>query len=130
MIETYELTLRGEFSAAHQIRLHDGSLEPMHGHNWRVEVELSAKSLDSIGIVADFVMLERRLKDVLARYHNCSLNAHADYAKLNPTTEHVAKAIATHFGEGLPKEVKLDRVRVWETSNCAAAFVPVGDEPY
>lgn len=129
MFGTYELTLRGEFSAAHQIRLHDGSMEPLHGHNWRVEVELSAKSLDSIGIVADFVMLERRLKDVLARYHNCSLNAHPDFAELNPTTEHVARSIAIHIGEGLPNDVSLARVRVWETSNCAAAFIPLGDVP-
>lgn len=130
MIGTYELTLRGEFAAAHQIRLHDGTMEPLHGHNWRVEVELSAKSLDNIGIVADFVMLERRLKDVLARYHNCSLNDHVDFAELNPTTEHVAQSIAIHFGDGLPKEVNLERVRVWETSNCAAAFVPLGDVPW
>ena len=130
MLGTFELTLRGEFAAAHQIRLHDGSLEPLHGHNWRVEDELSYKSLDSIGIVADFVMLERRLKDVRERYHNCSLTTHPDFAELNPTTEHVAQLIANQFGEGLPKEVNLDRVRVWETSNCAAAFVPMGDVPY
>jgi len=127
---TYELTLRGEFSAAHQIRLHDGSLEPLHGHNWRVEVELAARKLDSIGIVADFVTLERRLKDTLAVYHNCSLNQHADFKELNPTTEHVAGRIAERFGGDLPEDLHLTRVRVWETPNCAATFVPLGEVPW
>lgn len=130
MLGAYELTLRGEFAAAHRIRLYDGSLEPLHGHNWRVEVELSAKKLDAIGIVADFVELERRLKDILARYHNCSLNDHSDFAETNPTTEHVARAIAIQFSEGLPEQVTLARVRVWETSNCAASFIPLGDVPW
>lgn len=127
MSGTYELTLRGEFSAAHQIRLHDGTIEPLHGHNWRVEVELAAPSLDSIGIVADFVTLERRLREVLSRYHNCSLNDHPDFVASNPTTEHVARAIAIQFGRVLNEKVSLARVRVWETSACAAAFLPLGD---
>lgn len=121
---TYELTLRGEFSAAHQIRLYDGSIEPLHGHNWRVEVDLAAAELDSIEVVADFVILERRLNDVLAGYHNCSLNDHPDFAAVNPTTEQVARVIAARFAEGLPAPVRLKRVRVWETSHCAASYLP------
>jgi len=121
---TYELTLRGEFSAAHQIRLYDGSLEPLHGHNWRVEVDLAATELDAIGVVADFVELERRLKAVLRGFHDCFLNEHADLAAVNPTTEHVARTIAVRFADGLPAAVRLKRVRVWETSNCAASYLP------
>jgi len=124
MSGTYELTLRGEFSAAHQIRLYDGKLEPLHGHNWRVEVDLAADRLDAIGVVADFVALERQLKHVLAGLHDCFLNEHPDLAGVNPTTEHVARTIGKRFADGLPAAVRLKRVRVWETSNCAAAYLP------
>ena len=47
------------FSAAHQLRLYDGSLEPLHGHNWQVKVTVVAAKLDSIGVVMDFHELER-----------------------------------------------------------------------
>ena len=124
MSGTYVLTLRGEFSAAHQIRLYDGSMEPLHGHNWRVGAEWAAKSLDSIGIVADFVALERRLKEILAAFHNCSLNAHPDFQVTNSTTEHVARTIAESFAKGLAPPIRLKRVRVWETANCAASYLP------
>jgi len=121
---TFELTLRGEFSDDHQIRLYDGKLETLHGHNWRVEVDLAAGGLDTIGVVADFVMLERQLKAILASFHDCFLNEHPDLAAVNPTTEHVARAIAVRFAEGLSAVVRLKRVRVWETSNCAASYLP------
>ena len=124
MAGTFELTLRGEFSAAHRIRLYDGGLEPLHGHNWRVEIDLAGAKLDAIGVVADFVMLERQLETILAGYHDCFLNEHADLSAVNPTTENVACAIAKRVGEGLPAAVRLKRVRVWETSNCAASYLP------
>src|SRR4051812_27370017 len=34
----FEITTTRTFSAAHQLRLPDGSIEPLHGHNWRVKV--------------------------------------------------------------------------------------------
>jgi 6-pyruvoyltetrahydropterin/6-carboxytetrahydropterin synthase len=34
----FDITATRTFSAAHQLRLYDGSLEPLHGHNWVVRV--------------------------------------------------------------------------------------------
>ena len=56
-----ELVLKAAFSAAHRLRMYDGSLEPLHGHNWQVEVFLVGSTLDAIGVVADF-----RSRDVAA----------------------------------------------------------------
>ena len=50
----FEITVVREFAAAHQIRLLDGSLEPLHGHNWRLSVTVAADKLDGIGTVMDF----------------------------------------------------------------------------
>src|SRR5262245_35997679 len=109
---TYELTLRGEFSAAHQIRLYDGQLEPLHGHNWRVEIELTAERLDSIGVAADFVPLQRGLQAVLAGLHDTFLNDLQAFGGLNTTTEHVAKHICERFAPSVPAGVRIARVRV------------------
>ena len=38
----FEITTTRTFAAAHQLRLYDGSLEPLHGHNWRVQVTVCA----------------------------------------------------------------------------------------
>lgn len=121
---SYELTLRGEFSAAHQIRLYDGQLEPLHGHNWRVEIDLAAPGLDRIGVVADFVALQRGLQAVLAGLHDTFINDLPAFNGVNPTTEQVARHICERFAPSVPQGVRIVRVRVWETSGCAAAFLP------
>ena len=43
----FEITTIRGFSAAHQLRLYDGSLEPLHGHNWRVKVTVSAAEVEA-----------------------------------------------------------------------------------
>ena len=70
----FEITTTRRFSAAHQLRLYDGSLEPLHGHNWRVKVTVSAAKLDRIGVVMDFHELERLVDAVTMPLHNRHLN--------------------------------------------------------
>jgi 6-pyruvoyltetrahydropterin/6-carboxytetrahydropterin synthase len=118
----YELTTTRYFSAAHQLRLYDGSLEPLHGHNWRVEVCVEADRLDAIGVVMDFHELERLVDLVVLPMHNRHLNDLETFVELNPSTEHVA----LHIGRSLelPAAVRLLWVRVWETPENSACYRP------
>src|SRR5882762_905009 len=105
----FEITTTRTFSAAHQLRLYDGSLEPLHGHNWRVRVTVAADRLDAIGVVMDFHELERLLDVLVAPLHNRHLNEVPPFStELNPTTEHVA----LHIGRSLrlPATVRLASV--------------------
>src|SRR4051812_12401889 len=98
------------FAAAHQLRLYDGSLEPLHGHNWRVEVTVSARALDAIGVVMDFHELERLVDEVVRPMHNRHLNELPAFAQANPSTENVASHIANSVR--LPQGIRLERVEV------------------
>src|SRR5262245_20895846 len=109
----YELVLESEFSAAHRLKLHDGRMEPLHGHNWRVEVYLTAAKLDSAGLVADFVVLQENLTRVTQELHDTCLNDLPAFAAANPSTELVAKHICDRFAQTLPAGVRVTRVRVW-----------------
>jgi 6-pyruvoyltetrahydropterin/6-carboxytetrahydropterin synthase len=108
------------FSAAHQLRLSDGSLEPLHGHNWRVEVTVAAASLDSIGVVMDFHELERLVDQIIQPIHNHHLNELPAFAKMNPSAENVALHVATNLR--LPADVRLESVQVWETPENSAIY--------
>jgi 6-pyruvoyltetrahydropterin/6-carboxytetrahydropterin synthase len=120
----YELVLESEFSAAHRLRLDGGRLEPMHGHNWRVEVFLDAARLDSAGLVADFVVLQENLTRITQELHDTCLNDLPAFAACNPSTELIAKHICDRFAPMLPAGVQVAKVRVWETRQCAAAYLP------
>lgn len=122
----YELLLESEFSAAHRLRLHDGEFEPLHGHNWRVEVFMESPKLDSVGLVADFVVLQENLSRLTRELHNTTLNDHPAFNSANPSTELIAKFLHDRIAPTLPGGVRLTKVRVWETRQCAAAYVRDG----
>src|SRR5213075_3157204 len=111
----FQITTTRHFSAAHQLRLYDGSVEPLHGHNWKVKVVVSAGKLDEIGVVMDFHELERMVAQVVGSMHNRNLNELNAFESMNPSAENVAWLIGQKIV--LPKSVRLVSVEVWETSD-------------
>lgn len=122
----YEITIVKAFAAAHAIRLPDGSLEPVHGHNWPVEVSVASNGLDGIETVMDFHVLEKAIDALLAKVHNRHLNEVEPFigTKVNPTAERVAWWIANQIRLTLPEGVKLTQVRVGEAPGCFATYRP------
>jgi 6-pyruvoyltetrahydropterin/6-carboxytetrahydropterin synthase len=122
----FEISTTREFSAAHALRLYDNSLEPLHGHNWRVRVSVAAPQLDSIGVVMDFHELERLVDEIIRPFHNANLNDVSPFAAgaLNPSAENVALHIGRSLAAVLSGSVRLTRVEVWETSTNLATYVP------
>lgn len=118
----FELTLEAEFSAAHRLRLYDGEYEPLHGHNWRVEVFYEGDQLDSIGVVADFTVLQARLRELIAPMHDRYLNELPAFAETNPSAENVARHIFGALNATPVAGARLASVRVWEAAGCAAAY--------
>lgn len=109
----FEISVTRTFSAAHALRLYDGSMEPVHGHNWQVEVTVASTQLDAIGVVMDFHELERRVDQIILPWHNRHLNDAVDFADLNPSAENVAVVVSRKLS--LPGSVRLAGVKVWET---------------
>ncbi len=120
----FQISTTRSFAAAHALRFPDGSVEPTHGHNWRVKVTVSADTLDPLGCVMDFHELERIVDLVVTPWHNRFLNEMFPFDReLNPSTENVAYEVARSM-EALPKGVKLLSVEVWETDTNAAIYQP------
>jgi 6-pyruvoyltetrahydropterin/6-carboxytetrahydropterin synthase len=118
----FEIQTNHEFAASHQLRLYDGALEQLHGHNWRVRVTVSAEKLDHVGLVMDFHKLERLVDQVLAPMRERHLNEVAAFAGMNPSAENVAQYIAGKVQ--LPGNVRLKSVEVWETPGNCAVYRP------
>ena len=118
----FDITATRHFSAAHQLRLYDGALEPLHGHNWEVRVTVSAQKLDAIGVVMDFHELDRLLGEIIGPMHNSHLNDLPSFKARNASTENVALVIGENLK--LPAGVKLVAVEVWETAENSAIYRP------
>ncbi|MEW6074360.1 MAG: 6-carboxytetrahydropterin synthase [Planctomycetota bacterium] len=61
---------RFKFSAAHFLVFPDGTAERLHGHNYRVSVEIEA-SLSRFGLVLDFQDVKPILQELVAEYDEC-----------------------------------------------------------
>jgi len=118
----FQISTTRQFSAAHRLRLEDGSLEPLHGHNWQVRVVVQSGGLDAAGMVMDFHFLEQLVDDVIKVMHNTHLNELAAFEQVNPTAENVALYIGRSLR--LPASVKLGHVEVWETAENSAVYRP------
>jgi 6-pyruvoyltetrahydropterin/6-carboxytetrahydropterin synthase len=125
-MDKYELLVQTEFTAAHRLRMHDGKLEPAHSHNWRVEVFLEGEVLDAAGLLADFTVLQRGLSLICDGLRDRLLNELPAFAGRNPSTEAVAKHLHDGFAPLVTANVRVTKVRVWETNGCAAAYIPGG----
>ena len=121
----YEIEVHDEFSAAHFLKLYDGSWERRHGHNWKVSVVMRSEKLDSMGVVADFEALKPGLKKTLAEFSEISINDHPEFKneKLNPSTENIAKVIYEKLSTNFKSQnAKIMKVTVWETPDASASY--------
>ncbi|MCC7147359.1 MAG: 6-pyruvoyl tetrahydropterin synthase family protein [Phycisphaeraceae bacterium] len=123
----FEITVTGQFTATHAIRLYDGSWEQPHPHLWRVRVTVAAERLDSIGVVMDFHELEGMIRAIVQPAENGNLNKVAPFSGpggVNPTAEEVAGWIGREIHKRLPAGRLLKSVRIREAEGCEGVYRP------
>jgi len=118
----YELRIERVFTAAHALRLYDGSLEDSHTHDWQTFIHVTSAELDEIEVVMDFHELEQIVDAALQPLHQKNLNDLDAFAKVNPSAERVAEHIYQAIAPHLPPAVTLARVTVTEAPGCRASF--------
>jgi 6-pyruvoyltetrahydropterin/6-carboxytetrahydropterin synthase len=118
----YEISAETTFSASHQLRGYKADLEPLHGHNFKVEAFVTAEVVPESGLVMDFLELEARLKEVVAPYEHRHINDIPPFDRENPSTENLARFIHGELLRRLPPKVILRRVRVWEAPTYSASY--------
>lgn len=121
----YYVSAVQHFSAAHSLRGYQGKCENLHGHNYKVEVELKGLELTKSGMVVDFTDLRSALDTILSRMDHKHLNEIKPFDRINPTAENIAKLV---YEEMLlkfsAKKIKVSQVVVWESEGCKATYGP------
>ncbi len=94
------------FSSAHSLRGYQGNCEELHGHNWKVGVQIAAETLDNLGMVIDFKVLKQKLHQIIQRLDHKHLNDLPPFDALNPSSEN----IAFYIFQELKKSLTHDRM--------------------
>ena len=110
------------FEAAHRLPRHDGKCARLHGHSWRMVVEVESPVLcesgPKTGMVTDFGDIKKAVAPLLeSRLDHHYLNEIPGLE--NPTSENLAKWI---WGKLKPNLPQLSKVVVRETCTCGAIY--------
>jgi 6-pyruvoyltetrahydropterin/6-carboxytetrahydropterin synthase len=121
----YELKVITSFSAAHQLKEFEGACENLHGHNWKIEVYVTSKTLGEAGIVMDFRVLKKHVNAVMADLDHKFLNDLEAFKDQNPSSENIARYVAERLSVSIDDpEIKVGRVTAWESENSCATYYP------
>lgn len=123
MAARYTMKVVTDFSAAHALRGYEGPCARLHGHNWKVEVEVEARELDGIGMGLDFKVIKDATREVTGRLDHRNLNELAPFDRLNPTAEHIAAHIYRELARRLDDgRVRVRAVTIWETERACVRY--------
>ena len=119
----YHLSIITSFAAAHNLLHYQGDCENLHGHNWKVEVTVSAESLDKSGLGIDFKILKKHTREVMNYLDHKYLNDLEAFKNISPSSEQIARFIFEQLEKSLQEyEVIVQKVTVWESDNAYAAY--------
>ena len=118
----WTLTKEFTFEAAHRLPRHDGKCARLHGHSWKMLVEVESPALCESGPKSGMVMDFGDIKAAVASL----VESHLDHHYLNdtlelesPTSEKVAQWV---FQAILPKLPNLRAVTINETCTSACRY--------
>lgn len=96
-----------EISGAHRLRLpYKSPCQNLHGHNWKIQLELTGPVDEQTGMIVDFSKIKRQVKDLLD-------HKEIQIAK-NPTVENIIEYLVFNI-ENFNEGIKVVRLRIYET---------------
>ena len=123
MAATYTLRVVTDFASAHTLRGYPGNCARMHGHNWKVEVEVIAEELDEVGMAVDFKVVKNATKEISNQLDHQYLNDLEMFTKQNPTAENIAAYFYSELSKQLNNQtVRVYAVTLWETDRACARY--------
>lgn len=126
---SFAVRVEARFESAHFLRSYRGVTEPLHGHSYRVEVELrkADRGLDGDELAVDFIAARDTVRELAGRLDYGCINEITPFTELNPTAENVAKWFADELAaraDTLGGEVV--EVRLWEGPENSVVYRPAG----
>jgi len=119
----YTLKVLTDFASAHTLRNYPGACARMHGHNWKVEVEVNASALDDIGMGVDFKVMKQATRDLAGQLDHRYLNELEQFAEINPTAENIAAWFYKMLSAKLNNErIAVHAVTLWETERACVRY--------
>ncbi len=119
----YRLKIITSFASAHNLINYQGECENLHGHNWKVEVSVTAEALDKAGLGIDFKILKAETNKLLKTLDHKYLNELPPFSELSPSSENIARYLFHELKKSIDNQnVKVEMITVWESDFASASY--------
>jgi len=123
MTKRYTMKILLDFAAAHLLRDYEGVCNRLHGHNWKVEVQVTATSLDDVGMGMDFKVIKDATRELIGKLDHRNLNDIPPFDKINPTAENISAYLYDELSNELNADgIKVSTVTLWETDRACVTY--------
>lgn len=130
------------FEAAHRLPTHPGKCRNLHGHSYRLVIQVTSPGLDNQGMVVDFALLKQTIGQWIDENwdHNTILHKDDPLAvmpeavfgrrpctlNVMPTAEELARIVyqtAKALLRTAAPHMQVSYVRLYETEKCSACYM-------
>ena len=123
MSAKYTLKVVSDFASAHTLRGYPGACSRMHGHNWKVETEIEASSLDETGMAIDFKTIRQATIRLTDKLDHRYLNEIKPFDEINPTAENIAATLFKDLSTALnTNSIRVKAITLWETERACVRY--------
>jgi len=120
----YELKVVTKFAAAHQLAMVGEKCENLHGHNWKIEVYVAGDHTDAAGVLLDFGVIKKHVRDIMSMLDHKYLNDLAFFQQNQPSSENIAYFVATELQKRIADpSARVSRVTAWESDDASATYI-------
>jgi 6-pyruvoyltetrahydropterin/6-carboxytetrahydropterin synthase len=124
----YELKVVTKFAAAHKLTMVGEKCENLHGHNWKIEVYVTGEQTDEAGVLMDFGIIKKRVREIMAMLDHKYLNELDYFQHSQPSSENIAYFVATQLQKRFDNQpASVSKVTAWESDNASATYI-VGND--
>lgn len=123
MTSRYTMKILLDFAAAHLLRNYEGVCNRLHGHNWKVEVQVTATQLDDVGMGMDFKDIKDATRELIGKLDHRNLNDIPPFDKINPTAENISAYLYKELSKTLnTDDIKVSSLTLWETDRACVTY--------
>ena len=129
------LQVEDSFDSAHFLKGYEGKCRNIHGHRWKILIEVEGEELDKQGFVMNFSKIKMYLKELVSQYDHSllierqSMNMEKlewlkrEYYVIELDFIPTAENFARHFYRELKEKItNLSSVTIFETPNNSVKY--------
>jgi 6-pyruvoyltetrahydropterin/6-carboxytetrahydropterin synthase len=122
----FELRVVTRFAAAHRLTMVGAKCENLHGHNWKIEVYVQGQSTDKGGVLVDFGVIKRHVRELMETLDHKFLNELEYFSEdTPPSSENIARYLADTLAARMDLPgIRVSRVTAWESDDASATYYP------